>query len=62
MSGKTKRDLDGMETRRRKGMGLLARGVSQAEVARKCGVSRVSALRWEQQLKAVGPNSPPPTS
>ena len=53
MSAKTKRDLDGMEARRRKGMGLLARGVSQAEVARQCGVSRVSALRWEQQRKAA---------
>ena len=52
MNGQTKRDLDGMEARRRKGMGLLARGVSQAEVARQCGVSRVSALRWEQQLRA----------
>lgn len=49
MSPKPKRDLDGMEARRRKGMRLLARGVSQAEVARQCGVSRVSALRWEQQ-------------
>jgi transposase len=53
MSGKTKRDLEGMEARRRKGMGLLARGVSQAEVARECGVSRVSALRWEQQRQAA---------
>jgi transposase len=42
-----------MEARRRKGMGLLARGVSQAEVARQCDVSRVSALRWEQQRKAA---------
>jgi transposase len=53
MNGKTKRDLDGMEARRRKGMSLLARGVSQAEVARQCDVSRVSALRWEQQRKAA---------
>jgi len=53
MNTKTKRDLNGMEVRRRKGMGLLARGVSQAEVARQCGVSRVSALRWEQQRKAA---------
>jgi transposase len=37
-----------MEARRRKGMGLLARGVSQAEVARQCGVSRVSVWRWER--------------
>lgn len=53
MSTKTKRDLDGMEARRRKGMRLLARGVAQAEVARQCGVSRVSALRWEQQRRAA---------
>ena len=49
MSTKTKRDLEGMEQRRREGMRLLAQGISQAEVARRCGVSRVSALRWEQQ-------------
>lgn len=49
MSTKTKRDLDGMEQRRRKGMRLLAQGVTQAEVARQCEVSRVSALRWERQ-------------
>jgi len=53
MSTKTRRDLEGMEARRRKGMGLLARGVAQAEVARQCAVSRVSALRWEQQRKAA---------
>lgn len=53
MSTKTKRDLDGMEARRRTGMRLLAREVSQAEVARQCGVSRVSVLRWEQQRKAT---------
>lgn len=53
MSTTTKRDLNGMEARRRKGMRLLARGVSQAEVARQCSVSRVSALRWEQQRKAA---------
>jgi|SRR5689334_3673942 len=49
MNRKTKRDLDGMEQRRREGMRLLAQGVAQAEVARRCGVSRVSALRWAQQ-------------
>jgi transposase len=52
MSTKTKRDLEGMEQRRREGMQLLARGLSQAEVSRRCGVSRVSALRWEQQRRA----------
>ena len=53
MSTKTRRDIDGMEQRRRKGMQLLAQGVAQAEVARQCGVSRVSALRWELQRKAT---------
>ena len=57
MSTKTKRDLNGMEARRRKGMRLLAQGVCQAEVARQCGVSRVSALRWEQQRKATKTNA-----
>lgn len=54
MNTKIKRDLDGMEQRRREGMRLLARGVSQAEVARRCGVSRVSAWRWEQQRRRDG--------
>jgi len=49
MSTKIKRDITGLERRRREGMRLLAQGVSQAEVARRCGVSRVSALRWERQ-------------
>ena len=40
-----------MEQRRREGMSLLARGLSQAEVARRCGVSRVSARRWEHQRR-----------
>ena len=53
MSTKVRRDIEGMEQRRRKGMGLLAQGVAQAEVARQCGVSRVSALRWERQRKAA---------
>ncbi len=53
MSTRIRRDLDGMEARRRTGMRLLARGVAQAEVARQCGVSRVSALRWEQQRQAA---------
>jgi len=53
MSNKTKRDLDGMEHRRREGMRLLGRGISQAEVGRRCGVSRPTAMRWEQQRKSV---------
>jgi transposase len=53
MNAKTKRDLEGMEERRREGMQLLGRGLSQAEVARRCGVSRPTTLRWEQQRQSV---------
>lgn len=49
---KTRRDFRGMEARRREGMRLLGRGVSQAEVARQVGVSRTTALRWDRQRKA----------
>ena len=43
-----------MEARRKKGMGLLARGVTQAEVARRCEVSTPTALRWRRALVVVG--------
>lgn len=42
-----KRDLRAMELRRRKGMRMLARGVSQAEVARTLAVSRQTASSWD---------------
>ena len=41
-----KRDFAALEDRRREGMRLLAKGIPQAEVARRMGVSRVSVLRW----------------
>lgn len=50
----TKRNLDAMEARRKKGMALLARGVTQAEVARQCEVSTPTALRWRRALDAKG--------
>ena len=53
MKTKTKRDLEAMEKRRREGMRFLGRRISQAEVARRCGVSRTTALRWERQRKAT---------
>lgn len=37
-----------MEARRREGMRLLARGMSQSEVAHTVGVSRTTALRWNR--------------
>ena len=41
-----KRDFKQLETRRRRGMRMLARGIAQAEVARACGVSRQTVSNW----------------
>ena len=38
------------ESRRRKGLELLARGLPQAEVARQCNVTRQTAMRWSRRL------------
>jgi transposase len=43
---KYKRDLKALEQRRRKGMRMLARGVTQAEVARALDVSRQTVSNW----------------
>jgi hypothetical protein len=45
-----KRNFKELETRRRHGMRLLARGVSQSDVARTCGVSRQTAMTWARLL------------
>jgi len=45
-----KRDFKELEARRRRGMRMLARGVSQAEVARACEVSRQTAMTWARLL------------
>ena len=45
-----KRDFKELESRRRRGMRMLSRGVSQAEVARSCGVSRQTAMSWARML------------
>jgi transposase len=45
-----KRDLKEMEGRRRRGMRMLKRGIAQAEVARKLGVSRQTASVWARRL------------
>lgn len=49
-----KRDLKELELRRRKGMRMLARGVSQAEVARLCEVTRQTAMTWAR-MRAEDP-------
>lgn len=46
------RDFKELEQRRRRGMRMLNRGVSQAEVARTCEVSRQTASTWAQALLA----------
>jgi transposase len=56
MSTKTagKRDFDQLERRRMQAAKLLARGVSQAEVARRAKVSRESVRRWWNQMMLHG--------
>lgn len=45
-----KRDLKELERRRRKGMRMLSRGESQAEVARNCEVTRQTTMTWARML------------
>jgi transposase len=61
-----KRDLKALQRRRLRAGRLLARGVAQAEVARRVGVSRQSVSRWASRvadggqpaLKAAGVGRP----
>jgi transposase len=46
-----KRDFKELEARRRRGMRMLARGVTQAEVSRACEVTRQTVWCWAQLLK-----------
>lgn len=48
------RDFDQLERRRMQGARLLNRGISQAEVARRCQVSRESVRRWWNQMVLHG--------
>jgi len=49
-----RRDFGALERRRIEGAGLLERGVSQSEVARRLGVHRQSVIRWARQLAQAG--------
>lgn len=49
-----KRDFQALELRRLKAARLFEQGVSQAEVARRCSVSRESARRWHAQWESAG--------
>lgn len=54
MSRDAKRDFISLEQRRRQAAGLLAKGRSQADVARLIGVSRQSVSRWARALAQDG--------
>ena len=47
-------DQAALESRRMRAAALFAKGATQAEVARRLGVSSVSALRWYRAWKAKG--------
>ena len=49
---KYQRDFTELERRRRTGMRLLARGVTQAEVARRVAVSRQTVSMWQRARQA----------
>lgn len=49
-----RRDFEQLEQRRMQGARLLNRGISQAEVARRCKVSRESVRRWWNRIVIDG--------
>lgn len=49
-----KRDFEALERRRFKAFGLLEKGMSEAEVARRVGVHRQSVNRWAKQIEEQG--------
>ena len=49
-----KRDFDALEKRRFKAFGLLNKGLSEAEVARRVGAHRQSVNRWAKQIEERG--------
>ena len=46
--------VESKEGRRQRAAKLFAAGFSQADVARRCGVTRQSAMRWERAFKKGG--------
>ena len=48
------RDFEGLERRRMRAARLLAKGLSQSEVARRVGAHRQSVSRWAAELHAKG--------
>jgi len=54
---KPRRNFTKLEERRRRGMDLLSKGFSQAEVARRCRVSETTSFRWKQAWLRKGPQA-----
>jgi transposase len=54
MGGRAKRDFDGLQKRRMRAANMLRRGVSQAEVARRVGVTAAAVCKWNKVLEANG--------
>lgn len=52
--GKSEREAKSLQGRRLRAGRLLQRGVAQAEVARRVGVTRTTVSQWNRQLEAGG--------
>jgi transposase len=50
----SKRDLQALRKRRMRAAGLFEKGFSQAEVARRCGVTRQTAMVWYRKWQEEG--------
>jgi transposase len=48
------RDFEALERRRLRAAGLLAKGLSQSEVARRVGAHRQSVSKWAAELRSKG--------
>jgi transposase-like protein len=55
MAKRAKRDFDALQKRRMRAANMLRRGVPQAEVARRVGVSAAAVCKWNRVLEANGP-------
>src|ERR1039457_4319389 len=49
-----RRNFEALERRRMRAASLLAKGLSQSEVARRVGAHRQSVSRWAAELRATG--------
>jgi transposase len=54
MAKRAKRDFDALQKRRMRAANMLRRGVPQAEVARRVGVTAAAVCKWNRVLEAKG--------